>query len=206
MFYAAGLRSLGLVWSRPNIFAQGVPLRFPGTPDIGAGLTEAGERLVRACNQLGVMIDLSHLTEAGFWDVARVSDAPLVATHSNAHALCTHPRNLTDKQLDAIADSGGMVGVNFGVGFLRADGKWDAESTGLDEIIRHIHYLIDRMGIDHVGFGSDMDGVRVPKSFADVTGLSELIRLLRASGHDDDSLAKICGQNWIDLLRRTQKS
>ncbi|RYH04674.1 MAG: peptidase, partial [Alphaproteobacteria bacterium] len=99
VLYAAGLRSLGPVWSRHNIFGHGVPFRFPGSPDTGPGLTEAGKRLVEACNRLGVMIDLSHITERGFWDVADLSTAPLVATHSNAHALCPTPRNLTDDQL-----------------------------------------------------------------------------------------------------------
>jgi membrane dipeptidase len=81
-----GLRSLGPVWSRPNIFGHGVPFRFPSDPDTGPGLTEAGERLVRACNRLRIAVDLSHLNAAGFRDVARISDAPLIATHSNAHA------------------------------------------------------------------------------------------------------------------------
>lgn len=86
--YEKGLRSLGPVWSRPTAFGDGVPFRFPSTGDIGAGLTDLGKRLVRRCNDLGILVDLSHLTTAGFWDVARLSDAPLVATHSNAHALC----------------------------------------------------------------------------------------------------------------------
>lgn len=115
VFYRAGLRSLGIVWSRPNAFAQGVPFRFPHSPDTGPGLTEAGKELVRACNRLGIMLDLSHLNEQGFWDAARLSDAPLVATHSNVHAICPVTRNLTDKQLDAIKESDGMVGLNFGV-------------------------------------------------------------------------------------------
>ena len=109
VFYQAGLRSLGLVWSRPNAFGHGVPFAFPRTPDTGPGLTDAGKELVRACNRLGIMIDLSHLNEQGFWDVARLSEAPLVATHSNAHALCRSTRNLTDRQLDAIRESDGMV-------------------------------------------------------------------------------------------------
>ena len=99
VFYQAGLRSLGLVWSRPNAFAHGVPFAFPRSPDTGPGLTDAGRELVRACNRLGIMIDLSHLNEQGFWDVARLSDAPLVATHSNVHALTPSTRNLTDDQL-----------------------------------------------------------------------------------------------------------
>ncbi|MCY3832583.1 MAG: membrane dipeptidase, partial [Chloroflexi bacterium] len=94
VFYQAGMRSLGIVWSRPTIFAHGVPIAFPSSPDIGPGLTDAGKRLVRRCNELGILIDLSHINEAGFWDVASISDAPLVATHSNVHALCPISRNL----------------------------------------------------------------------------------------------------------------
>src|SRR5439155_17471941 len=128
VFYQAGLRSLGPVWSRPNAFGEGVPFRFPGSPDTGPGLTPKGRELVRACNRLGILIDLSHLNEQGFWDVARLSAAPLVATHSCAHALCASSRNLTDKQLDAIKESDGMVGLNFAVCFLREDGANDADT------------------------------------------------------------------------------
>src|SRR5204862_5975253 len=91
VFYRAGLRSLGLVWSRPNAFGEGVPFRFPSSPDTGPGLTAAGRELVRECNRLGILVDLSHLNERGFWDVADVTTAPLVATHSNAHALSATP-------------------------------------------------------------------------------------------------------------------
>ncbi len=121
VFYQAGLRSLGLVWSRPNDFGYGVPFRFPHTPDIGPGLTEAGKRLVQECNRLGILLDLAHLNERGFWDVARLSDAPLVVTHSAAYALCPSTRNLTDRQLETIKASGGIVGLNFDVADLRED-------------------------------------------------------------------------------------
>ena len=117
-FYAAGLRSLGLVWSRPNLFGHGVPFSFPSSPDTGPGLTDAGKALVKACNELGIMLDVSHLNEKGFWDLAGISYRPIVATHCGAHAICPSARNLTDKQLDAIADSDGLVGINFHVGFL----------------------------------------------------------------------------------------
>ena len=113
VLYAAGLRSLGPVWSRSNIFAHGVPFRFPSSPDTGDGLTEHGKALIRRCNALRVLVDLSHMNEKGFWDIAGLSKAPLVATHSNAHALCASSRNLTDKQLSAIRASGGLVGVNY---------------------------------------------------------------------------------------------
>ncbi|MGL4650776.1 MAG: dipeptidase, partial [Caldilineaceae bacterium] len=110
---AAGLRSLGIVWSRPTIFAHGVPFAFPSTPDVGPGLTDLGRELVRRCNSHRIMIDLSHLNERGFWDVAELSRAPLVATHSGAHACCRSSRNLTDPQIKAIAQSGGVMGINF---------------------------------------------------------------------------------------------
>ena len=108
-FHAMGLRSIGPVWSRPTIFGNGVPFAFPSSPDTGDGLTEAGKRLVLACNELKIMLDLSHINEKGFNDVARLSNAPLVATHSNAHAVTPSSRNLTDRQLAMIRESNGMV-------------------------------------------------------------------------------------------------
>jgi membrane dipeptidase len=201
-WYARGLRSIGLVWSRPNAFAEGVPFRFPASPDTGPGLTGAGRELVRACNRLGILVDLSHLNEAGFWDVASLSEAPLVATHSNAHALCASTRNLTDEQLLAVRDSGGIVGVNFAVSFLRDDGRNDP-ATPMAEIVRHVDYLVALMGIDHVGFGSDFDGCVVSEELGDATGLPKLVDALRASGHDDAALAKLTHENWLRVLRST---
>src|SRR5215467_14041922 len=202
VFYQAGLRSLGLVWSRPNAFAQGVPFRFPHSPDTGPGLTDAGKELVRACNRLGIMLDLSHLNEQGFWDVASLSSAPLVATHSNVHAICPSTRNLTDKQLDAIKESDGMVGLNFGVSMLREDGHNDAD-TPLDTMVRHIDYLVERLGIDRVGLGSDFDGTKIPRVIGDVTGLPKLIAALAERGYDDVALRKIAYENWVRVLRKT---
>ena len=200
--YAADLRSLGLVWSRPNAYAAGVPFRFPSSPDTGPGLTGAGKELVRECNRLGVLIDLSHINERGFWDVAELSEAPLVATHSNAHALCPASRNLTDRQLDAIRDSDGMVGVNFAIGFLREDGG-ESEDTPLGTVVRHVDYLVERVGIDRVGFGSDFDGAKVPKGIGDVSGLPGLLAALRAGGYDEEALSKLAHGNWIRVLRAT---
>jgi len=202
VYYAAGLRSLGPVWSRPNIFAHGVPFQFPSNPDIGPGLTDAGKALVRACNSLGILIDLSHLNEKGFWDVEAISDAPLVATHSGAHALCASPRNLTDKQLDAIKASGGVVGVNFHTGFLREDGR-SKEETSLTEIVRHVDYMVERMGIDHVALGSDFDGATMPTDLVNAAGLPKLMVALQAAGYRGDDLAKIANGNWRRVLRAT---
>lgn len=204
VFYKAGLRSLGIVWSRPNIFGEGVPFVIPHSPDTGPGLTDAGRNLVRACNRLGIMLDLSHLNEKGFWDVAELTDAPLVASHSNAHVLCEMTRNLTDKQLAAIAESDGMVGVNFGTGFLRPDGRGNS-AIPLDSIIEHVDYLVERLGIDRVGFGSDFDGTTVPDELQDVAGFPRLLGALRAKGYDDAALRKLSHENWVRVLRKTWK-
>jgi membrane dipeptidase len=201
-WYERGLRSVGLVWSRPNAFATGVPFEFPGSPDTGPGLTDAGIALVQACNGLGILVDLSHLNEAGFWDVARISDAPLVATHSNAHALCPSTRNLTDAQLAEIARTNGVVGVNFACGFLREDGHHAAD-TPVSEIVRHVDYLVERMGIDHVAFGSDFDGALVPEELGGVAGLPKLVAMIADRGYDDAALAKLTHQNWLRVLAET---
>ena len=204
VFYQAGLRSLGIVWSRPNAFAHGVPFAFPSSPDTGPGLTPAGQRLVKECNRLGVLIDLSHLNERGFWDVAELSDAPLVATHSNAHTLCPSTRNLTDRQLDAVAASAGVVGLNYHIAFLRSDGRSDVE-TSLNEIVRHAVYIAERIGIDHVALGSDFDGATMPHDLKDAAGLPKLMHALRQHGFDETDLRKIANENWLRVLRRTWK-
>lgn len=201
-FHAMGLRSIGPVWSRPTIFGHGVPFAFPSSPDTGPGLTDAGKRLVKECNQLRIMIDLSHMNEAGFNDVAALSQAPLVATHSNAHAICPSSRNLTDRQLAVIRDSGGMVGLNYAVGFLNSDGKKDA-SRGWDAMLRHLDHLISVLGEDHVGLGSDFDGAEITAILGDVAGLPRLIAALRQHGYDDPLLKKICHENWLSVLDRT---
>lgn len=202
VLYAAGLRSLGPVWSRPNIFGHGVPFQFPSSPDTGDGLTAVGENLVRACNELKILIDLSHINEKGFWDVARLSKAPLVATHSNAHALCPSPRNLTDKQLDAIRDTGGMVGLNFATGFLRPDGNMRTD-TDVALMVQHLDYLLGKVGEDHVGLGSDFDGAPVPAAIGSAAGLPVLFDALRAKGYSEALMNKIGTGNWLALLART---
>jgi membrane dipeptidase len=205
LFYDMGLRSLGPVWSRPTVFGHGVPFRFPGGPDTGPGLTEAGKDLVRLCNELGILIDLSHMNLAGFDDVARLSTAPLVATHSNVHALCATPRNLLDRQLDRIRETGGMVGLNFSTTFLRADGMANPD-MGLEPMVRHLDYLVGRLGEEHVGLGSDFDGCRVPDPIGDVTGVPRLFEALAAHGYDDRLLARIARDNWLDCLERTLRA
>jgi membrane dipeptidase len=201
VFYAAGLRSLGPVWSRHNIFGHGVPFAYPMTTDTGPGLTDLGFELVRACNRLGILIDLSHITEKGFWDVAKTSDQPLIATHSNVHALTPVARNLNDKQMDAIKESGGVAGLNYAVTMLRADGRDDA-ATPLSDMVRHINTMVERMGIDHVALGSDFDGATIPQEIQDAAGNQNLVAALKTEGYAADEIAKLCRENWLRVLGR----
>ncbi|MCX7303490.1 MAG: dipeptidase [Hyphomicrobiales bacterium] len=198
-FHAAGLRSLGPVWSRNNIFGHGVPFAYPMSPDTGPGLTEAGRRLVGACNRMGILIDLAHITEKGFWDVAKLSDQPLVVSHSNVHALTPVARNLTDRQLDAVRESQGLVGLNFAVGMLRSDGREEAD-TPMSDLVRHIDHLVEMLGVEGVAIGSDFDGATVPDEIGDAAGLQTLVGALSAAGYSDEDLAKICRDNWFRVL------
>jgi len=201
-YYDRGLRSLGLAWSRPTAFADGVPFRFPSSPDVGDGLTDAGRRLVRRCNDRGVLVDCAHLTAAGFWDVHEVSSAPVVVSHSAAHAVCPSSRNLTDDQLDAVADTGGLVGLTFGAGALRPDDERDADAP-LSVAVEHIDYLVDRMGVDHVALGSDFDGATTLAPLDDATALPDLLGALRDAGYSERDVEKIAYRNWLRVLSAT---
>jgi membrane dipeptidase len=198
-WHEKGLRSLGPVWSRANAFATGVQFAFPSSPDIGPGLTDRGTALVGACAELGILVDLSHMNEAGFWDVARMEPGPLVASHSGSHALCAASRNLTNAQLDAIKDSGGLVGIVFATAFLRPDFADDPD-TPVDLIAEHARYVADRIGVEHVALGSDFDGATVPAELGGVAGLPKLLEALRDAGFDDEELAAICWHNWRRVL------
>lgn len=202
VLYEAGLRSLGPVWSRSNAFGHGVPFRCPSSPDTGPGLTNLGKELIGACNRLRILIDLSHLNERGFWDVAAISNAPLVATHSNAHALSPHSRNLTDKQLAAIRETGGIVGVNFATSFLRPDGRQDAD-TPTELVIEHVEHILEQVGEDGVGFGSDFDGARIPTGIGNAAGLQNLVEVMRKRGFGEPLIEKLCFRNWLRVLELT---
>jgi membrane dipeptidase len=198
-WYGAGLRSLGPVWSRANAFAQGVPFISPSSPDTGPGLTSAGLQLLARCAELGILVDLSHLNEAGFWDIARADVGPLVASHTAAHALCPTSRNLTDQQLDAVASSGGLVGIVFACPFLRRDFADDPD-TPMALIAEHARYVADRIGVEHVGLGSDFDGATIPAELGDVAGLPRLISALGDAGFDEQERAAIAWDNWRRVL------
>jgi membrane dipeptidase len=199
LWYAAGLRSLGPVWSRANAFAHGVPFVFPSSPDTGPGLSDAGRALVRACAELGILVDLSHLNEAGFWDVARLEPGPLVATHSAAWELSHASRNLTDAQLDEIGATGGLVGIVFACPFLRSDFADDVD-TPLELIATHVRYVADRIGPAHVALGSDFDGATIPAPLGDAAGMPLLFDALAGAGFDEQELDAIAWGNWRRVL------
>jgi membrane dipeptidase len=199
LWYAAGLRSLGLVWSRANAFGFGVPFISPSPPDIGPGLTQAGAALVRRCAELGILVDVSHLNEAGFWDLARLEPGPIVASHSAVHALCPASRNLTDAQLDAVGASGGLVGIVFACAFLRPDFADDPD-TPIDLIAEHARYVANRIGVEHVGLGSDFDGATVPAEVGDARGMLLVLDALRRAGFSDSEVDAIAWGNWRRVL------
>ena len=201
-YYNKGLRSLGIVWSRSNAFGYGVPFKFPCSPDLGPGLTKAGKELVRQCNELGIIVDLAHLNEKGFFDVEKISKAPLVVSHAAVHSVCNSSTNLTDYQIDAIKDSNGVIGVIFDVLNTRSDGKFIID-TPLSVITKHIDYIVNRIGIDYVAFGSDFDGGQIPLEVNDVTGMPKIVNLLKKIGYSVEDIEKIAYKNWLRVIKDT---
>ncbi|MEB3754363.1 dipeptidase [Acinetobacter sp. MD2(2019)] len=206
-WYAAGLRSIGALWNRTSLFGHGLNASFPHSPNTGEGLTRLGKQLITKAAQLNMVVDVSHMNEAAFWDSAEIlaqCDQPVVATHSNAHALCPQARNLTDSQLAAIAASQGMVGVNFDTAFLRADGQRN-KYTSIDVLLDHIEYLMQKLGETRVGFGSDFDGGCLSDEIGDVTGLQKIVSKMQQRGYTNRLIEQICKDNWFNVLARIWK-
>jgi len=201
VFYDAGLRSIGPLWNRKSTFGDGLNASFPSSPNIGSGLTEKGKELILECASKKMLVDVSHMNEHAFWDTVNLLNQPIVATHSNVHQLCPQARNLRDQQLQAIKVSKGLVGVNFDVAFLRADGQRNTH-TSLDLIIDHLCYLLEHLGEDHVGFGSDFDGSLLPDEMHDVIGMFRLIDRMKQRDFSDRLIHKICDENWLAVLER----
>ena len=199
IFYAAGLRSIGALWNMPNQFGHGLNAPFPHSPDTGHGLTGLGKELIQYCQHKRLVVDVSHMNEKAFWDTANILQQPIVATHSNVHEICPQARNLTNMQLEEIASSKGFVGVNLDTAFLREDGKRNAE-TPFDILIRHFDHLIEYLGEDHVGFGSDYDGGFMSNRWADISCFPKIIDKLSAHGYSDDLIDKISHRNWLSVL------
>ena len=194
-FYGMGVRMMSLTWNYEN------SLGFPNSkdPDImGRGLKPFGIEAVRRMNELGIVVDVSHLSDGGFWDVVRHTDRPFVASHSNCRDLCGMPRNLTDEMLRALGDRGGVAGLNYYPFFLHGRGD---KFTALEDLVRHARHMVNVAGIDAVGLGSDFDGINDSVlEFGDSAGLPMLADAL--SRHfADDEVEKICSGNVLRAFR-----
>ena len=196
-YYRLGLRSMGLSWSNYNKFATGV-----GTVE-ERGLTAEGRELVKEMEKLGIVVDVSHLNEKSFWDVIEVASKPIIASHSNAYAVCKHPRNLTDEQIKAIAELKGTIGINFSVNFLSE--KKDANSIQFEDIYAHIEHIVNLVGIDHVSFGSDYDGTDVPMILKDISYYPKLLEFLEKKGFSRDDIEKIAYKNFLRVFKNVWK-
>lgn len=191
---ARGLRSVGLVHTRNNVLAGS-----SGEPGPAGGLTEAGRALVKRAIELRAAVDVSHASDPATREVLRLASAanvPVLATHSNARALTDHPRNLADRELRAIAKTRGVIGVNFHSRFLRKGRR-----ASIDDVVRHIRYLVRLVGVDHVGIGSDFEGdITAPQGLEDVRAMPKLADALIASGLSHDAVRRIFGLNALRVL------
>lgn len=204
-YYKNGLRSLGPVWSRSNVFGHGVPFKYPFSPDTGPGLTKSGKNLIKECNELGIIVDLAHMNEKGFFDVAKISKYPLVVSHTGVHSLCPSTRNLTDKQIDAVANSNGVIGIIFESTNINTKNGFKNTNLPIDEVVKHIDYIVKRVGEDHVAFGSDFDGADLIEDLKDVSKYPNLINALRKKGYEDSVIEKIAHKNWLRAIKDSWK-
>ncbi|NLY11916.1 MAG: membrane dipeptidase [Firmicutes bacterium] len=196
IFYELGVRALSLTWNHRNELADGVGEKEPG------GLSDRGKEVISEMDRLGMVIDVSHLGEKGFWDIISLSKNPIIASHSNAKALCNHRRNLTDEQIKAIADSGGVIGVNFLPEFLVDQRK----NATIETVLDHITYLINIGGIDVVGLGSDFDGIdSTPQGLEDCAKVPAIIHGLEQRGFSGNVIEKIMAGNMLRVFKSVLK-
>ncbi|MEG6570522.1 dipeptidase [Thermoanaerobacterium thermosaccharolyticum] len=191
MFYKLGVRAMTLTWSLRNDLGDGIL----GSSDYG--LTSFGKDVIKEMNRLGMIVDVSHLNERGFWDAINICEKPLIASHSDCKALCRHPRNLSDEQIKAIADKGGVIGINFCPNFLRDD-----DNASIEDVLDHIEHIVNLVGINHVGFGSDFDGIeKTPLGLDDVASFPKILDGLKKRGFSDDEINSISHDNFERIIK-----
>lgn len=204
VFYDLGVRNIGFCWNQRNMLAEGV-----GEIESNGGLTERGREYVRECNRLGIMLDVSHLTPKSFWDTIETSDGPVVASHSNAMALCSHKRNLDDEQLRAIAGTGGYVGIN-GVAAFISD---DVQEASLEKMLDHLDYVANLIGVEQVALGPDFvdfltfegesprtDDIVYPPQFENITMMPNVTAGLLERGYSEADIRGILGLNFLRVM------
>ncbi|HYL75033.1 MAG TPA: dipeptidase [Bryobacteraceae bacterium] len=235
MYQRMGIRAMTLTHFRNNNWADS----STDKPEHN-GLTDFGKQVVREMNRIGMMVDISHVSDKTFYDALAVSTKPVIASHSSCRALADIPRNMTDDMLRALAKNGGVIGINFGAGFLnQQDAKslmesitgmaslepnltgkalddyaakdfekenWStprAANATLDDVVAHIDHVVKIAGIDHVGIGTDFDGIPdVPKGLEDASKMPALVAALRKHGYSDADVQKIMGGNFLRVMRQ----
>ena len=191
-YYRIGVRMASFTWNFRNEYADGIT-----EAESGGGITARGRELVAEMNRLGMVIDVSHISDAGFWDIIRYSKAPVIASHSNSRHVCPHPRNLDDEQLKAIADKGGAVGINFWAPMLKPDGVPE-----IDDMVAHIEHIVNVAGEDAVGMGADYDGMdELPNGIQGIQDTHKLLEALERRGHSEQFIEKFAGGNMLRVLR-----
>lgn len=187
--YEQGVRMISLVWNVENPLA--------GSCRTGSGLSAQGKEFFRRAQRLGMLVDVSHLSERGFWDMTELAERPIVASHSNAAAVCAHPRNLTDAQFSAICQLGGTVGLNLVGSFLSDDGR--ADFAGFR---RHLEHFYELGGEEHVALGLDLDGTdELPAGFTGVESYEDLAAYLRSCGYSDKGIESLFYSAWMEVVR-----
>lgn len=193
VLYKLGVRLLTLTWNQRNQIADGI-----GESRTGSGLTKFGLKVIDEMNRLGMLIDVSHLSETGFWDVIKRSKAPIVASHSNCYALCPHLRNLKDEQIKALADKGGVIGITFVPNFLTQEKR----KTTVGDVVKHIDYLVEKAGVDYIGLGSDFDGTGgLPLGLEGVDKVPNITGELLDRGYKEKDIKKILGENFLRVFK-----
>jgi membrane dipeptidase len=186
-----GVKLITLTWNHKNHIGNGI------SELINTGLTKTGIKFIKEMNRLNIIIDVSHLNPAGFWDVSEISKYPLVATHSNAKSICDHPRNLSDMQIKAIADSEGVIGINFCPSFLMNDKK-----ANIEDVFKHINYIKNLVGVEHVGLGTDYDGIsELPEGLEHIGKLNMLQQLMKDKGYSEREIDAISFKNMKRVLK-----
>lgn len=201
-FYDLGARYMTLTHTNTNNWADSSgDINNPNVKRHG-GLTEFGRQVVAEMNRLGMIVDVSHVSDETFWDVLRTSRAPVMASHSSCRALCDHHRNLTDEMIRALAGKGGLIQINFAPEFLT---RRKSPPAGLDDVVAHIEHAVRVGGVDAVGIGSDFDGIdSVPVGLEDVSKFPALTRALLARGFRVEDIARIYGGNVLRLMRAVE--
>jgi membrane dipeptidase len=196
-FYELGVRYITLTWSYSNQIADGIYEKFPNSRKSNQGLTDFGREVIKRMDELGVLIDVSHLSEKSFWQVVNCSEDPIIASHSSVWELCNHPRNLKDEQIKAIAEKGGVIGINFYPPFLN-----ESKRATLEDVIKHINYVVDLVGVDYVSLGSDFDGISsTPEGLEDVSCFPAITQRLFEEGCSKSDIEKIMGGNFLRVFK-----